>query len=200
MIDLLADALMHLSHTLGGSLGFTIVAVSLLVRLAWMPLGVRFAVQARRRALAMEALKPELDALREAHPDPLEQLTKTHELYAAHGLTPSLAHLAPLLVQAPVFWGLFATVRRLGASGAFLWIPNLARPDLALAAAASMLVGLAALVGAETPQARMIGAVGAVVFFVVASRMAASIGLLMATSAGMGVLQSALVRRQTARA
>lgn len=200
MIDVLADSLLHLSHVLGGGVGPAIVAISVAVRLAWMPLGVRFAVQARRRAAAIEALKPEVDAIRAAHADPLEQFAKTQELYASRGLSPRLAHLAPLFVQAPLFWGLFATVRRVGASGAFLWIPSLARPDIALAAGASVMVGLTSMLASDSPQGRVIGAVGAVVFFVIASRMAASVGLLMATGAGVGALQALVVRHQTARA
>jgi membrane protein insertase Oxa1/YidC/SpoIIIJ len=198
LIDFLADSLLHLSHLLGGSFGFTVVAVSIAVRLAWMPFGVRVALQAKRRALAIAALEPELAAVREANPEPLQQMAALQEIYVRHGLNPRLAHFAPLLVQAPVLWGLFATVRRVGASGAFLWIPNLARPDAGLAAMASLLVGLAAVLGADTPQARAFGAIAALVFFVVASRMAASVGLLMATSAGVGALQAFFVRRRLA--
>ncbi|MCB9671024.1 MAG: YidC/Oxa1 family membrane protein insertase [Alphaproteobacteria bacterium] len=195
MLDGIALVIVQLAGVFGGSLGLAVLAASTGLRLALLPLTVRAAVEGRRRADAMAAIQPELEALKVRFPDPLEQREAMMQLLSERGLTPGLATLAPMLVQLPFAWALFGAVRRLPAAP-FLWMGSLARPDAAVAVLVGVLSALAGVLAADTPSSRVIAGVMALVVLVVASRMAAAVGLLMAGSAGVGVLQAVLVRRR----
>ncbi len=199
-LDVISQGLVLMTHLCGGSTGMAVVAVSLGLRLCWLPIGIALAERARGRRAQLDALRPLLEQLRRQHgDDPATLLGATRALMKEHGVGPiDRLALVPIVAQLPLFAGLFAAIRRGLASGAFLWIGNLARPDALLAACASVLTGLTVLIGSEHSGARGVAVVAAVVMFAVVSRMAAGLGLYLAASAGVGLLQAAVVRVRTA--
>ncbi|MBM2623788.1 membrane protein insertase YidC [Actinoplanes sp. LDG1-06] len=86
-----------------------IVFVVLTVRVALLPLFVR----QMRSQRAMQRLAPEMKALRDKHPGDIQALgTAMTELYRREGVSP-YASFVPLLVQAPILFGLFHVLRHL---------------------------------------------------------------------------------------
>lgn len=125
--------LQHLA-TLTGSGGVAIILFTLIIRLLLLPLSLK-QIQSQK---AMAALAPEIAALREKYPNDRERLTKEQmRLYKERGVNP-VAGCLPLLLQLPVLYGLYFALLNLGQQGKgaehfqepFLWIRNLAEPDL----------------------------------------------------------------------
>ncbi|HJU69562.1 MAG TPA: YidC/Oxa1 family membrane protein insertase [Gemmatimonadaceae bacterium] len=141
-VELIRVTIVAVAHVCGGSLGAGVMAVSVAVRIALLPLTLRVARQAREQHARLLALKPEIERLqrRYAH-DPARLMRETRALYAAKGirlLTPGA--FVSLLVQMPLLSGLFAATRAgLGARVRFLWIGNLALPDPLLTVVVSLL-------------------------------------------------------------
>src|SRR5687767_13393598 len=124
-VDLIRMTIFTAAHVCGGSLGAGIVAVSVVMRLALMPLTLRIARQARAQQAKLAALKPEIERLQQRYAkDPAGLIRETRSLYEANGIRlMSSAALVGIAVQLPLLSGLFAAVRAgLGARVRFLWM------------------------------------------------------------------------------
>jgi YidC/Oxa1 family membrane protein insertase len=151
-VGLVRVAIIAAAHVSGGSLGTGIVAVSVLVRVALLPWTLRLARHACAQQAKVVALEPRIAALRKRYArDPLRLATETQAVYRAAGvrfMTPGT--LLSFVVQAPLLGAVVAAVRRgLGAGARFLWVGDLARPDLALIGIAS---ALSAAIAMTTPR------------------------------------------------
>ena len=118
-----------------------------------------------------------------------------------------------MTVQLPVFMAMYTAVTRAAAAGGrFLWIRNIARPDMWLTAAVAGLTYLAMYVsvslaaqsesaaGGASAFARQLMILVPVVITVVAlSRLSAGVALYWGVSSAFGLLQSLFMRRQPAR-
>jgi len=202
-VDLLRAAIFAYSQACGGSVGTGIVAVTLLVRLAMLPLTLRLARLSAAHQGAMRKLKPELDKLKSRFRDRPDRLAEeTRRLFQREGVSPlPVGGCAGMLVQVPIFLGLFTAVRRCAAlGGRFLWIRNIARPDLLLTAAVTALTSATLIVGAHGPDQNkwLMAAVSAIVTFIVLVTMPAGVGLYWGASGLVSLLQSALIRRGSA--
>lgn len=132
----LSALLTVIAHALGGSFGFAVVALAILVRLALLPMTLRVAEQGWHRQAQLQALKPRLDALRARHAsDHLAYARAAQALQKEHGVGSGLGGgLLAAVVQAPLGMGVYSAIRQgLAGAGSFLWIPRLARPDVLLA-------------------------------------------------------------------
>jgi YidC/Oxa1 family membrane protein insertase len=122
-MNLLHD-LTHLGY------GWTIVLITMLIRLAFWPLTAK----STRSMKKMAALQPEMNALKDKYKDDQQKLMqKQMELWKKHGVSP-MSGCLPMLVQMPVFIGFFTMIRSAielrGAS--FLWATDLSKPDTLL--------------------------------------------------------------------
>ncbi len=113
-------------HSIGLGWGLAIVVLTLLVRVAIVPLTLRqFRAQQR-----LATHTPALRRLKERHAKDPERLRhETRAYYREHGINP-LASLLPILLQAPIFISLYFLMREDVRSGlfghaGFLFIPDL---------------------------------------------------------------------------
>jgi YidC/Oxa1 family membrane protein insertase len=119
--------LLKLFHSIFGSWGFAVICLTIVVRGAMFPISIKTA----RNAAKMQALKPELAALKEKYGNDKEKFARAQmELFQKHGHNP-FAGCLPLFLQLPIFIGLYQALNhavdlRLAS---FLWIDNLAAPD-----------------------------------------------------------------------
>ena len=114
-------------HTFIPSYGWSIVAITILIKALFWPLT---AISARSMK-KMQAMQPELAALKEKYKDdPRKMQEKNLELMKKHGVNPAAGCL-PMLIQFPVFIGFVFMVRTAielrGES--FLWASDLSQPD-----------------------------------------------------------------------
>jgi YidC/Oxa1 family membrane protein insertase len=115
-------------HQLLGNWGWTIIAFTILIKLAFFPLSA-----AGYRSMAkMRVVTPKMQAIRERYKaDPAKMQQATMELYKAEKINP-LGGCLPILVQMPVFLALYyvlqASVEMRGAPWVG-WIHDLTQPD-----------------------------------------------------------------------
>ncbi len=125
--------MLDVCYGLCGNWGWAIVLLTLCVRLILFPVNRRSQDAMARHQEAMARLKPKLDALRKLHEkDGRAFATEQMKLMRSEKvkLVP-LGGCLPMLLQIPIFFGLFAALR---ASidlrqAAWLWVPDLSQPD-----------------------------------------------------------------------
>ncbi|WP_218814107.1 membrane protein insertase YidC [Rickettsiella endosymbiont of Dermanyssus gallinae] len=115
-------------HRVVGNWGWSIVIVTVLIKLAFYHLSAK----SYRSMAAMRNLQPRLNALKERYADDRQKLTQaTMELYKAEKVNP-LGGCLPILVQIPVFialyWMLLESVE-LRQAPFILWIHDLSTKD-----------------------------------------------------------------------
>ncbi len=117
-------------HFFVRSYGLSIILLTVIVRGAMFPIS-------RKQALfsvKMQELAPELKKLGEKYKnDPQGKTQATMDLYRKHNIHP-LGSCLPMLMQLPVFLGLYFCLQEsiLFRLAPFLWIDNLAAPDMLL--------------------------------------------------------------------
>lgn len=203
-VDGIGGLLTQLAHVFDGSYGLAVIAMAVAVRLILLPMTLHAAEQAWHRQAKLLKLKPELDRLRERHAkDPSAHASAMQSLYRNHGVTSGLGSgMLTAIVQAPLGAGIYAAIRQsVAGAGSFLWIGKLARPDAWLAILVALLSFAAmALNPTMSEQARTaIHWLPVIVTLLVTWHLSAGLCLYWAGGAGVGVLQSALLRRRINR-
>lgn len=115
----------------GNSYGLSIIVVTILLRLAMLPL----MIQQTKNSKAMQAVQPEMEKLREKYSskdaNTQQKLQEeTMKLFQTHNVNP-LAGCFPILIQTPILIGFYQAIIRteeIGKSGDFLWF-ELGSPD-----------------------------------------------------------------------
>ena len=198
-VQLATQSLVALSAAFGGSLGLSIIAVSLTFRGALSPWAISLKRRAADQRLRLAAMKPESDLLQKRYAkDPARLWSELKALREKHGMrTLGAGGLLLGLAQLPVFALLSAAIRQgLTLGGRFLWIRDLARPDIILLLGVVALSGVVAGTGVSTPAGmRMnLAFVSALVSAVILWKLSAGMGLYWAVSSGVTLAQTAWVR------
>ncbi|NQU23399.1 MAG: membrane protein insertase YidC [Candidatus Nealsonbacteria bacterium] len=202
LVDLLQAAIFALSQAFGGNLGMGILSITLLIRTTMLPLTVYLARQAARRNALLGKLKPELDRLRaRLKRRPKRLAEETMRVYRREGISVlPTGGLLGMLVQLPVLIALFCAVRRCAnIGGRFLWIRNIARPDLVLTALVAALAFAMTALGshASAGQGKMfLILLPPLMTVLVLWQLSAAIGLHWAASNVVGIVQAVIVRRE----
>lgn len=149
----------------GNSYGISIIIVTILIRLAILPLTIK----QTRNSKDMQAIQPELQKLREKYSSKdaktqqkLQQ--ETMELFQKYNVNP-LAGCFPLIVQMPILIGFYQAIIRtegISKAGDFLWF-DLGAPDpiylLPIIAGVTTFlqqkIMMAGMEGAQNPQMQM---------------------------------------------
>jgi YidC/Oxa1 family membrane protein insertase len=107
--------------------GWTIVSITVLLRAVFWPL----TAAGTRSMKRMQALAPEIKALKEKYKDdPAKFTQKQMELWKKNKVSP-MGGCLPMLIQTPVFIGFYTMLRSaIELRGAhFLWVADLSKPD-----------------------------------------------------------------------
>ena len=202
-VETIAVTLFALAQIYGGNLGWAIITLSSLVRLALFPLSLHIGRRVKARQDSMKLLQPKVDRTKTKYrQNPQRQSDEVMKLYRQNGvglfdLWSILGHIA----QSPVFLGLLSAIRKgLGDGGSFLWIKDIAKPDPILALIVAGLTYLFSALASELPQqARtLVNLLPVMITLFFVWKLAAGIGLYWATSTGVGIAQSLILRRITA--
>ena len=133
-VDPVRVVLFAAAHLFGGSLGAGILAVSFAVRLAFMPLTLRWARRAEVQRRILEGMKPELAEIEKRYAaQPVRFIQKRKELYDRAGYR-QIDREAVLggLARWPFVAGIYGTLRSIRQLGSFAWIKDLALPNAPL--------------------------------------------------------------------
>jgi YidC/Oxa1 family membrane protein insertase len=115
-------------NLLFGNLGVSIIILSFITKLVFLPLTIKSTESMKR----MAELQPKIAALKEKYKDTPEKIQKaTVELYKVHKVNP-LGGCLPILIQMPFFIALYSALStsfELWHSPFMLWIKDLSSPD-----------------------------------------------------------------------
>jgi YidC/Oxa1 family membrane protein insertase len=124
-VDLISWSLHRLTEFTGSG-GLAIIIFTVVLKTILLPLTVK----SIRSTAAMQELQPKIKDLQKKYAKDRNQLTQeTMRLYQEYQINP-LAGCLPMLIQIPIFFGLYFAVRELSeTAGQFLWLPSLAQAD-----------------------------------------------------------------------
>lgn len=154
----LSYLIQHIAALFHGSYGAAIIMITLAIRLALLPLMMRQAKSQQGTRVIMNAMKPELDALKKKYEgkndaaNRQKQSEETMALYKKHKFNPLNIGCLPLLIQLPILSGIYTAIRLTPelSSHSFLWF-KLGAPDYVLA----IVVAVIYLIQAKVSQANM---------------------------------------------
>lgn len=135
----LSQLLIWMAEFLSGSYGLAIITVTIIIRLVLLPL----MIQQTRSSRAMQAIQPEIQALREKYSSKDQKTQQklqeeTMALFQKHGVNP-LAGCLPILVQMPILVAFYHAIMRTAEikTHTFLWF-SLGSPDYIIAILAGL--------------------------------------------------------------
>jgi YidC/Oxa1 family membrane protein insertase len=202
LVDALCAVIFAVAHVCNGSLGVGVCVLSLVLRLALLPLSLRIARRGFAQQRRLFALKPELDRLRQRYAtDSKAQLREIAALYEKNDVQPiDTSSFFGALIQFPILGAFFAALRRgIGAGVRFLWIGDLARPSILLALGVAAITVAGFVVMPPVDPTRRVTLVPLVVTAGITVWFLASTSALFALASGAGSLvtglQAALLRR-----
>lgn len=120
-------AFMYGIHSVIGKWGWSIIVMTICIKLLFWPLTAQASKSQKRMAKIQEPMKE----LKEKYADnPQKMQQETLKLFREHRVNP-LAGCLPILVQMPIFLGLFYMLRTASELRyePFLWVPDLSQPD-----------------------------------------------------------------------
>ena len=120
-------AFMYLIHSVVPSWGWSIVIMTICIKLLFWPLTAK----ASRSQKRMASIQGPMAELKEKHKDnPQKMQQETLKLFKEHQVNP-VAGCLPMLIQMPIFLGLFFMLRTASELRfeSFLWVSDLSLPD-----------------------------------------------------------------------
>jgi len=125
------ESALRYTADLTGSAGVAVIILTIIFKTILLPLTVK----SLRSMSSMQELQPKIKDLQKKYAKDRQKLSaETMKLYQEHGVNPAAGCL-PMLLQVPIFFGLYFAIRALSANGGgvwndpFLWLPNLAKAD-----------------------------------------------------------------------
>jgi YidC/Oxa1 family membrane protein insertase len=106
LVNPMTNILVVLAAVFGGSFGIAIIIFTIVMRGLTFPLTTR-QIKASR---AMSTIQPRLQEIQKKHKDPKRRSEETMKLYKEAGVNP-MGCILPMLIQFPIWIGLYQTVR-----------------------------------------------------------------------------------------
>jgi YidC/Oxa1 family membrane protein insertase len=153
-LNAIQSLLTFFSSHLGLGTGFSIVALTLLLRTVILPISWPIAYRGSIRRRKMLRLQPELARLQLEYADePRFYAERMMKLYLDNGMrVMDWRSVFGSLMQMPLFLGMYQTLRT-GVNGArFLWVETLARPDPVFAILAALTTMLMMAANPDLPE------------------------------------------------
>lgn len=182
----------------GLGLGLGIIAATLALRAALLPISWTVAYRSQLRQRKLLRLKPDLERLKVRYAKEPEIYTRRLlELYRKHGVAlVDGKSVVAALAQLPIFLGMFHVLRAAGTGARFLWVASLARPDVLLALVTALTTAAMGLFNPDIPeQVRwFVIVLPSVIAFVAALHFCSALALYWATSNCFTIAQTLAVR------
>jgi YidC/Oxa1 family membrane protein insertase len=181
-----------------------VIALTLLIRTVLLPITWSIGYRAAIRQRQLAQLRPELERLKSTYKESPELLMQhTLALYRQRGLSfVDGRSLIGALVQMPLLLGMFQALRDgAGLAARFLWVTNLARPDVLLAVLAGLTTALMMNANPDLPDnmRALLVIVPAVIATLAAFQFASALALYFATTNCFSAAQTMGLRFVIAR-
>lgn len=125
------EAALRFTADLTGSAGIAVIVLTIIFKTILLPLTVK----SLRSMSSMQELQPKIKDLQKKYAKDRQKLSaETMKLYQEHGVNPAAGCL-PMLLQVPIFFGLYFAIENLSRHGggvwtqSFLWLPDLSQAD-----------------------------------------------------------------------
>jgi len=200
-VYLIAVVFTWLIQLFGGSVGLAIITLSSSVRIALLPLSIRLAQRAKKQQEILLKLQPEIEELKKRYSSNPQKLSEeTLKVYRRNGYSPfSGSTISGMLVQLPIFAGLYSVIRNGVTVGSrFLWITDLAKPDLLLTIVIGLLTFITSAIapGISHQSRNMMLIVPTVITLFFVWQMSSGLGLYWAASSAFGIAQNIMLRKR----
>jgi YidC/Oxa1 family membrane protein insertase len=199
-VEILRESIFAYAQLCQGNLGWGILIVTFLTRLALMPSGIRSGKASQAHQHAMRRIQLKLEIIRSTcKGDPRRIAEETRRVMRAEGISITPPGVLSNLIQFPILIALYAAVRQAAAAaGRFLWIPDIAKPDWPLTFMVSGLTLISASLtrSSSAPSQTAVVVASTIVSAVVLSKMAAGVGLYWGMSTLFGTLQTMIATRK----
>lgn len=202
LVDLMRLLIFTYAQVCGGNLGSGILLASVTVRIALLPFTLRMAKASTAHQQAMQELQPEMERIRAKYRDRSDRMAEeTQKLLKKHDISPlPLAGCLGGVLQLPVFVACYSAVRDTATQGGrFLWIANIARPNLVLTAIVTAITfGTVAYSSSSMPSAQqrqLMLVLPVAITLIALFKTSAGVALYWGVSSAFGLLQAYLVRR-----
>ncbi len=197
-VNLLSTGVEQFSFYFGFTEAMAIIVFTLALRLLLTPLSLKATMESYKNKAAMEKLKPELDQLKDRYQnDPGELAKQTMALYKSNGVRfLDKVSLGNIGAQGVLGLGMFQALKAMVFQSPFLWIANIAKPDVALAVIVGVLTFFTMLLmpGAVEQQSLLIFMIPAFVSAIVLISFPSAIALYWLCSSLVSLLQSLIVK------
>lgn len=197
-LNFINESITLLSNNFNGDQALAIIAFTLIIKLILMPLQLKSTLKMTANKSVMEKLKPRLEQLKSKYEnDPKALFIHTSELYKKHNIKfIDKTSMANMVTQGVFGFAMFQTIKELTLSTPFLWISNLAKPDVALALVVGFLTYLATIVtpGMAEQSNQLIILLPAIFSIVAVAIFPSALGLFWATSNIVTIFQSFIVK------
>ncbi|MCG8489479.1 MAG: YidC/Oxa1 family membrane protein insertase [Chromatiales bacterium] len=197
-LTFITNGIDFLSAYLGVSEALAIIVFTLLSRMLLMPLSLKSSYLMYKNRLAVEKIRPEVERLREIYSDnPGELAKRTMAIYKKNGIRfidrTSIMNIGS---QGILGISMFQALRNMAFSSKFIWIADIAKPDVILAFMVGVLTFASMLIMPGTVEQQnflMLFIPTVVVMFVLAS-FPSALGLYWATSNAVTIVQTLVLR------
>ena len=197
-ITFIMDGIGFLSAQFGTSEALAIIIFTLLARITLMPISLRSSYLMYRNKLALEKVKPEIERLKDLYSENPAELTKRlMAIYKKNGIKfldrTSVINIGS---QGILGIGIFQALRSMTFSSKFMWIADIAKPDVILAVVVGILTFLSMqmMPGAVEQQSFLIYLIPAIVSTVVLISFPSALGFYWAASNLVTVAQTIMLR------
>jgi|SRR5690554_2904765 len=194
----LTNGINFLSMYFGVSEALAIIIFTLLARIMLMPISLKSAYMMHKNKLAIERVRPEIERLRDLYSEnPGELAKRTMAIYKKHGIKfldkTSVINIGS---QGILGLGIFQALRDMVISSKFMWIADIAKPDVILAFLVGVLtfISMQMMPGAVEQQNLLIFLIPAMVSMFVLVSFPSALGLYWATSNIVTIVQTLALR------
>jgi len=193
-VSCISNAIQHIALLFGISEALAIITFTFVARCLLMPISLRSAFAMHKNKMAIERIKPEIEKLRARYRDEPQELSRqTLKIYKKNGF--KLLDRLTILnigIQGVLGLGIFQSLRQMVFASKFMWIGNIAKPDVILAILVGVLTYFSMLImpGTIENQTFLLYLIPAIISTVVLISFPSALGIYWATSNIATVLQT----------
>lgn len=207
-VEPFAVSIHFIAEFFNGNFGLAIILVTLIIRLALMPLMLKQYKNQMDMKEKMDILKPEMDVIQKKlkdEKDPKKKQEMQQEmmgLYQKHGVNPLNMGCLPLLIQMPILTGFYYAIRGSEeiAAHQFLWF-SLGHPDIIITIIAGLVyylqfkVSQSSMPAQQQQQMKFMGLLSPLMIVMFSISAPAALPLYWAVGGLFLILQTVLSRR-----
>lgn len=200
-VSFIINLISFLSTQPGISEALAIILFTFCIRLLIFPISYRSAYNMYLNKRAMDKIKPRIEKLKQRYQnDPAELAKKTMGMYKENGIKlMDKVSFYNLGLQGTVGLGMFQALRQMPFVSKFLWIENIARPDVMIGILVGILtLGMMLLSPGASDQLPMLITMVIISTIFVCS-FPSAIGIYLVTSNSVSIIQTIVLRRVIAR-